>query len=264
MIKKIISGGQTGVEQSALDAAMKFHISHGGWISKGRFTEAGRLPNKYKLTETSADDNNERNVKNVVYSDGTLIITHGDLTDEFKYYRKKADELKKPCLHIDLEKINVFQAAHVLKKWASDNDIETLNVTGSRISKDKYIYLATMRLLTTVFHMEMIENSLADPMNPAPLLPDTIEDTLKMLIEELPLRDKTRIARMKERDLADLQPTLGSYIRNKYLWNGNESLILDCVYKSGNNDIDENEVSKLIIHALWEQLKKTHRLRIVK
>jgi hypothetical protein len=32
MIEKIISGGQTGADQAALDAAIKMGIPHGGWI----------------------------------------------------------------------------------------------------------------------------------------------------------------------------------------------------------------------------------------
>ena len=43
MIKKIISGGQTGADQAALDAAIKYNFPHGGWIPKGRKTEDGRL-----------------------------------------------------------------------------------------------------------------------------------------------------------------------------------------------------------------------------
>jgi hypothetical protein len=51
VIKKIISGGQTGADQAALDAAIKLGIPHGGWIPKGRLTENGSLPKKYDLTE---------------------------------------------------------------------------------------------------------------------------------------------------------------------------------------------------------------------
>ena len=36
MLEKIISGGQTGADQAALDAAIKLGIPHGGWIPKGR------------------------------------------------------------------------------------------------------------------------------------------------------------------------------------------------------------------------------------
>ena len=36
MIGRIISGGQTGADQGALDFAIKHGIRHGGWIPKGR------------------------------------------------------------------------------------------------------------------------------------------------------------------------------------------------------------------------------------
>jgi len=47
MIKKIISGGQTGADRAALDVAIKLNIPHGGWIPKGRLAEDGPLPDKY-------------------------------------------------------------------------------------------------------------------------------------------------------------------------------------------------------------------------
>jgi len=43
MIKKIISGRQTGADRAALDVAIKLGIPHGGWIPKGRETEDGKL-----------------------------------------------------------------------------------------------------------------------------------------------------------------------------------------------------------------------------
>lgn len=43
MIKKIISGGQTGADRAALDVALKFGNPHGGWIPKGRKAEDGLL-----------------------------------------------------------------------------------------------------------------------------------------------------------------------------------------------------------------------------
>ena len=44
MIKKIISGGQTGADRAALDVAIKSNIAHGGWrIPKGRIAEDGPL-----------------------------------------------------------------------------------------------------------------------------------------------------------------------------------------------------------------------------
>jgi len=51
MLKKIISGGQTGADQAALDVAINIGIPHGGWIPKWRKTEKGVLPDKYLLQE---------------------------------------------------------------------------------------------------------------------------------------------------------------------------------------------------------------------
>lgn len=115
-----------------------------------------------------------------------------------------------------------------------------------------------------LLHMTIIESEMSNPMNPAPILPETIEGVIERLIDELSLRDKVHIARMEESEIANLHPSFGSYIRNKYLWNGNEPLIMDCMYRSGNNDMDENEASKMIIYALWKRLKETHQLRVIK
>ena len=43
MVKKIISGGQTGADRAALDFAIKHKIPHGGWVPKGRLAEDGPL-----------------------------------------------------------------------------------------------------------------------------------------------------------------------------------------------------------------------------
>jgi len=51
MVKKIISGGQTGADRAALDFAIKHKIPHGGWVPKGRIAEDGPLDKNYRLTE---------------------------------------------------------------------------------------------------------------------------------------------------------------------------------------------------------------------
>ncbi len=60
MIEKIISGGQTGADQAALDAAIKLGIPHGGWIPKGRITEDGPLSDRYDLIEMPTESYPER------------------------------------------------------------------------------------------------------------------------------------------------------------------------------------------------------------
>ncbi len=79
-IKKIISGGQTGADQAALDFAIKHDIPHGGWIPKGRKTEDGIFPDKYHLQEMPTASYPKRTEKNILDSDGTLIFSKGTLT----------------------------------------------------------------------------------------------------------------------------------------------------------------------------------------
>ena len=75
MIKKIVSGGQTGADQAALDAAIEYGIPHGGWVPKGRRTEKGRLPHRYHLKEATTIDYEQRTELNVIDSDSTVIFT---------------------------------------------------------------------------------------------------------------------------------------------------------------------------------------------
>jgi hypothetical protein len=49
MIKKIISGDQTGAERAVLDVAIQLNIPHRGQVPKGRMAENGRVPDCYHL-----------------------------------------------------------------------------------------------------------------------------------------------------------------------------------------------------------------------
>ncbi len=53
MIKKIVSGGQTGADRAALDFAIYHGIPHGGWCPKRRLAEDGMIERRYELQEAS-------------------------------------------------------------------------------------------------------------------------------------------------------------------------------------------------------------------
>ena len=158
MISKIISGGQTGVGRAALDVAIELGIPHGGWIPKGRKTEAGRLPAKYLLKEMPTESYPERTEQNVIDSDGTLIISHGPLTGGSEYTRKMADKHDKPWIHVDTRRISVEAAVEFVRAWISGSDVKVLNVAGPRASKDPKIYGTTKRLLTVLIKMMSLGN----------------------------------------------------------------------------------------------------------
>jgi hypothetical protein len=149
MLKKIISGGQTGADRAALDAAIRLGIPHGGWIPKGRIAEDGPLAATYRLREMPTGGYAERTEKNVMDSDGTLIISHGAPTGGTEYTRKMVLKHGRQMLHIDLNlHSSLMEAASLVQDWIAIHNIETLNVAGPRASKDSRIYELTLTLLT--------------------------------------------------------------------------------------------------------------------
>ena len=117
MLEKIISGGQTGADQGALDTAMRLGIDHGGWIPKGRKTEAGPLPEKYQLTEMPTGEYHLRTEKNVVSAEATVIFSHGPLSGGSLLTQQAAERHGRPWLHVDLETETAFKAAQALNDW---------------------------------------------------------------------------------------------------------------------------------------------------
>jgi hypothetical protein len=136
MIKKIISGGQTGVDRAALDVGIKLHFPIGGWCPKGRKAEDGVLDEKYPLEELSSPLYSARTLKNVQESDGTLILCLGKLTGGTALTKKYAEQEKKPCLVIDLQNPSL----EAVSKWVEENKIQVLNVAGPRESSRPKIY----------------------------------------------------------------------------------------------------------------------------
>ena len=150
---KVISGGQTGVDRAALDAAQAVGIATGGFVPKGRWAEDGPVPSSYKgLTETDSDDPAARTRLNVIYSDATLILSHGKLAGGSLLTWKIARTERKPCLHIDLDRNSDEAAMEKILLWLQTMGIRELNVAGPRASKDPGIYAGVKCVLTEVFN----------------------------------------------------------------------------------------------------------------
>ena len=79
MLKKIISGGLPGVEAAALDAAIRLDIPHEGWTYKSRKTENDDVQKQYNLKEIANPSYFERLEKNIIDSEGTVILSYGQL-----------------------------------------------------------------------------------------------------------------------------------------------------------------------------------------
>lgn len=274
MVKKIISGGQTGADQAALDVAIKLGIPHGGWIPKGRLTENGPLEAKYQLQEMETANYNKRTEQNVIDSHGTLIISHGMLTGGSEYTREMATYHNRPWLHIDLNTTSDFHAAQKIQSWIKDHHIETLNVAGPRASKDAQIYRATTDILETVLYLDLVESSLPNPSEFADLAravsndadrPSTVEAAVEKLLAKLSLREKTMIANIPKKNLNDLYHALEADIQSEFsLWLANDELLEACRVVSGKKDLNEDDAALVIIQTLWNRLQQTNVLRIIK
>ena len=154
-IIRVISGGQTGADRAALDAAVVCGVDHGGWCPKGRFAEDGPIPAKYNLQETEDEDYPSRTKANVEAADLTLIFSRGPLRGGSLLTQKFAQELGKPCVHIDLlEYSDIFQALEKLPELCPNVGKIVLNVAGPRASNDPEIYTAVYEAMISLLHRE--------------------------------------------------------------------------------------------------------------
>jgi uncharacterized phage-like protein YoqJ len=146
-IRKIVSGGQTGVDRAALDVAKELHLELGGWCPKGRLAEDGRISDEYPLRETETTDYAERTELNVRDSDGTLILTTGSPIGGTAYTIDCARKLQKPHCLIDLF-LNPDTAE--AQQWIDDNRIGVLNIAGPRQSQSPNGYELAYRFLSSL------------------------------------------------------------------------------------------------------------------
>ena len=148
---KIISGGQTGVDRAAFDAALECGLSIGGFVPLGRWAEDGRVPSRYKgLTECDSTDPSVRTRLNVEDSDATLILSRGKLSGGSLTTWKAARNARKPCLHIDLDRNSNEAAAEKIGVWLRSGGFSELNVAGPRASKEPEIYEQAVAILKQV------------------------------------------------------------------------------------------------------------------
>ncbi|XZE18455.1 putative molybdenum carrier protein [Pirellulaceae bacterium SH449] len=157
-ISKVVSGGQTGVDRAALDVAIELGIPHGGWCPRGRLSEDGVIPNRYELDEMESELYADRTRRNIVDSDGTLVLYHDRLQGGTLLTCKFAEQQGKPCLKLRLarltptaEKRLLNSKAKAVRTWLDENRIRTLNIAGPRGSKDPEIYSRASEFLRILF-----------------------------------------------------------------------------------------------------------------
>lgn len=150
VLEKIISGGQTGADQGALDGAIECCFPYGGTLPAGRKTESGPLPMRYHMHELESVRYRDRTEKNVWDGDGTLILSHGALSGGSELTRRISVRLSKPCLHVDFEKVGMSEAVDMVITWLQQHRISILNVAGPRASSDPDMYTCSRNLIVSL------------------------------------------------------------------------------------------------------------------
>jgi hypothetical protein len=134
-LEKIVSGGQTGVDQGALDAALAAGFPCGGWCPPGRLSEAGTIPDIYPVTELTGGGYSRRTIQNILDSDGTAIIHFGEIEGGTEFTLMQCIKKKRPYRLIDGEEVMPARAGELLAAFVSAHDIRVLNMAGPRASK---------------------------------------------------------------------------------------------------------------------------------
>ncbi len=147
---KIISGGQTGVDRGALDAALEAGFDCGGACPAGRKAEDGVIPAIYPLTELGSSVYSDRTRQNVIDSDATLIVHFGKIEGGTDFTRQCCIAEDKPFLLIDASRDGVAEMAHQILGFIREYDIQVLHVAGPRASKIPTARETAKQLLTMV------------------------------------------------------------------------------------------------------------------
>lgn len=136
-LTKVISGGQTGVDQAALRAAQDCGLDVGGWCPPGRLCETGLIPDRFPLQETPEDRSplapdiprSQRTEWNIRDSDASLILRPASLAADpgTNWAERHAARLGRPVLVIDPW---APDASDRIRAWIDSLEIRTLGVGG--------------------------------------------------------------------------------------------------------------------------------------
>lgn len=151
-LRRVVSGGQSGVDRAALDAALALGLPYGGWCPAGGRAEdhpqpPGLLASYPHLRETCAADSAVRTRANVLDSDATLVLVprEGRHSPGTAWTIECCRELGRPHLVASVDQTGAVAA------WLGGlPDGAVLNVAGPRESQAPGVYDAVRALLAEV------------------------------------------------------------------------------------------------------------------
>ena len=141
----IVSGGQTGVDRAAVDAALERGQPCGGWCPEGRRAEDGVIAERYPLNELEGGGYRQRTEQNVRDSDATVILYFSELAGGTAATRECCEMLGKPCLLIDATRVDAGQAAARIAAFERHLQPARLNFAGPRASEAPAAYAYTLQ-----------------------------------------------------------------------------------------------------------------------
>jgi hypothetical protein len=144
---KIVSGGQTGVDRAALDAAARLGLGRGGWCPRGRRAEDGPIPRRYPLREAPVALYAARTRLNIRDSDAILVVVRGAADRGTRLTIRLARALRRPLRVVDLDQ-PMPRAA--LRAWLRRHRVGVLNIAGPRESSSPGIHAAALPYLMKV------------------------------------------------------------------------------------------------------------------
>lgn len=151
MLLKIISGGQTGADIAAIDAAIEVDFDWGGFVPIMRNNELGKIPATYdNFILSHAKSYDVRTFQNVIGSDGTVVFSHGKVTGGSLLTVNICRRQKKPVFLADFSRGPVSDQIIEILSFIQSNAIKVLNVAGPRASKDPLIYDKVRRTIKGV------------------------------------------------------------------------------------------------------------------
>ena len=148
----VVSGGQTGVDRAALDAAQAVGLAVGGWCPAGRWAEDGPIPPRYPLRETASSDPAVRTRLNVRDADATLVLTLGPPMGGTALTIELAGALGRTHRVVDLDADPQLGA---LAAWLRRGDVRVLNVAGPRESEAPGVYARAVELLADLCRLSL-------------------------------------------------------------------------------------------------------------
>jgi hypothetical protein len=150
-LRKVITGGQSGVDRAALDAALDQGLACGGWCPAGRWAEDGPIAEHYPLRETPDSAPEIRTRRNVEDADGTLVVVDGSWDEGTRLTESAATALGKPLHVVDLAATAPQEALSRIAAWIDGEGLGVLNIAGPRESNAPGIYRRAHGLFTVLF-----------------------------------------------------------------------------------------------------------------